>query len=235
MARRLCSQLIGWNQILTICVLIIIWVFWGLRYLNKSATDDVLSSVAAVLSAPASEEPGLRPLVLYTYAESENARANLYFFLRNGLHGNADFVFIFNGETNAPDMIPEAPNIRIVRRENKCYDIGAMGEILRQDDLWKKYKRFITMNASIRGPFFPVHSPSCWTDKFLGRITDKVKVGGPSHPATLQFHTGGNSANGIWPHCSSLAQPSTAFPEVICSRCCWQPTTLACPSFSTPT
>lgn len=46
-----------------------------------------------------------------------------------------------------------------------------------KDDLWKKYKRFITLNASIRGPFFPVYaSSSCWSDVFLNRVTEKVKV-----------------------------------------------------------
>lgn len=162
----------GWHKTFTIGALIIIWALWTLGYLNLGATDDAFSRA----SSAAIDKPASRPLVLYTYAESENAKANLYFFLRNGLHGNADFVFIFNGETNAPDMIPDAPNIRIVRRENRCYDIGAMGEVLRQDDLWRRYRRFITMNASIRGPFFPAHSPGCWTDKFLDRITNKVKV-----------------------------------------------------------
>lgn len=53
-----------------------------------------------------------------------------------------------------------------------------MGEVLRQDDLWKRYRRFITMNASVRGPFLPVYSSSCWTDVFLDRITDKIKLVG---------------------------------------------------------
>lgn len=210
----------GWNKLFATGTLIIVWVFWSLRFLDLGATDDVLSrisSVGSALSTPGIDEPALRPLVLYTYAESENARANLHFFIRNGLHGNADFVFIFNGETDARDMIPDAPNIRIVRRENKCYDIGAMGEVLKQDGLWKRYKRFITMNASIRGPFFPVHSPSCWTDKFLSRITDKVKVGHPSsHTPNLILS---NGTDGFWPRDSSLAQRSTAFLEPTCSQC----------------
>lgn len=54
-----------------------------------------------------------------------------------------------------------------------------MGEVLRQDDLWKKYKRFITMNASIRGPFLPMYDrPNCWTDKFLDRLNNKTKLVG---------------------------------------------------------
>lgn len=114
--------------------------------------------------------------MLYAYAESENAKANLDYFLQKGLHGNADFVFILNGPTNASTSIPHLPNIRVIERANTCFDLGAIGQVLMENDLWKKYKRLITLNASIRGPFFPIYSQACWTDVFLSRITDKVKV-----------------------------------------------------------
>lgn len=186
----------SWNKPIAIGTLLIIWLVWGMSYLRPGVTEDVLSSLPS-LGLGAAKGGGnanntssggggggvggdddLRPLVLYTYAESPNARANFEFFLRNGLHGRADFIFIFNGETDAADLLPAEPNIRVVRRENRCFDIGAHGEVLRQDDLWKRYKRFITMNASIRGPFAPMYYPSCWMDAFLGKITDKVKVSG---------------------------------------------------------
>lgn len=182
------SPLMNWNKTVGVGTLIVIWIFWGMGLLRQDVTDDVLSKIPSINttggnsdSAMASSKDELRPLVLYTYAESENARLNLQFFIRNGLHGMADFVFIFNGETTAPALLPDLPNIRIVRRENKCFDIGAHGEVLRQDNLWKGYKRFIVMNASIRGPFSPMYYPGCWMDAFLGKITDKVKVGGPTN------------------------------------------------------
>lgn len=118
-----------------------------------------------------------RPLVVYAYAESDNARDNLKFFLQRGLHAQADFIFIFNGETDASDLVPKnLENIKVVKRENTCYDIGAFGQILAKDGLWMRYKRFITLNASLRGPFVPVWSNDCWTDAFLSKITDEVKV-----------------------------------------------------------
>lgn len=165
----------------------LIWLIWSINFLRPGVTDDVLAklpSFGGSNNAPSTTasttitttEDELRPLVLYSYAESENARENLAFFISNALNGRADFVFIFNGETNAHEMLPQLPNIRIVQRENKCFDIGAHGEVLRTGDLWKGYKRFILMNASIRGPFMPTYVPSCWMDAFLGKITDKVKV-----------------------------------------------------------
>ncbi|KAF3770856.1 hypothetical protein M406DRAFT_67219 [Cryphonectria parasitica EP155] len=202
MAKLAGSALVSWKTAAA-ATLLCIWLVWSVSFLRPQAADGVLSTLPGLgkgggssdsdsdsASANASEpqdnidDDSLRPLVLYTYAESENARENFAFFIRNGLHGRADFVFIFNGETDAYTMLPDLPNIQIVQRENKCFDIGAHGEVLRQDDLWKKYKRFITMNASVRGPFAPTYFPSCWMDAFLGKITDKVKLVG----TTLNCH-----------------------------------------------
>ncbi|KAM0526559.1 hypothetical protein ACHAPW_002303 [Verticillium nonalfalfae] len=129
-----------------------------------------------------------RPLILYAYAESTTARENLGFFLRKGLHDAADFVFIFNGETNASQLVPDASNIEIVERSNTCFDLGAYGEVLRKDDLWTKYKRFILLNASIRGPFLPTWSSSCWSDLFLDRLTAKKKLIGMTLNCQPRMH-----------------------------------------------
>ncbi|KAJ0359852.1 hypothetical protein COL26b_014248 [Colletotrichum chrysophilum] len=72
-------------------------------------------------------------------------------------------------------MVPRKPNVTVVKRDNTCFDLGAIGEVLRKNNLWKRYKRFITMNASIRGPFLPWWSKSCWTDLYLGKITETTK------------------------------------------------------------
>ncbi|KAG7117933.1 Alcohol oxidase like protein [Verticillium longisporum] len=129
-----------------------------------------------------------RPLILYAYAESATARENLGFFLRKGLHAAADFVFIFNGETNASRLVPDAPNIEIVERSNTCFDLGAYGEVLRKDDLWTRYKRFVLLNASIRGPFLPTWSSSCWSDLFLDRLTAKKKLIGMTLNCQPRMH-----------------------------------------------
>ena len=66
--------------------------------------------------------------------------------------------------------------MRVVRRPNLCFDLGAFGEVLRDGDLWRRYRRFITLNASIRGPFVPTWSDKCWSDAYLERVTEDVKV-----------------------------------------------------------
>ncbi|KAL8956153.1 MAG: hypothetical protein Q9183_006396, partial [Haloplaca sp. 2 TL-2023] len=118
-------------------------------------------------------------LIIYTYYETENAKRNAEFFIRHGLHDSADFIFIMNGqESNLEYLLPkDAPNVRIVRRhENRCFDLGASGEVLRSmGDALHRYDKFILLNASIRGPFVPHWSKECWSDAYTGRITDQVK------------------------------------------------------------
>jgi hypothetical protein len=126
----------------------------------------------------------IRPLVLYVYSERADSRKNAIYFIQHGLHARADFIFIFNGETDLDKLLPKhVPNIRIVRRDNTCYDLGAIGEVLRSNnqELVKKYKRFIFINASVRGPFLPTWSNECWSDLFLNKINDKVKLVGTTY------------------------------------------------------
>ncbi|TVY84035.1 hypothetical protein LSUE1_G002760 [Lachnellula suecica] len=128
------------------------------------------------------------PLILYAYSESPTARINIEFFIRHGLHAAADFVFILNGPTDVANIIPKESNIKIVQRENDCYDIGAYAEVLTKDDLYKGYKRFIMLNASIRGPFSPYWAKGCWSDMYLAKITDEVKLVGMTANCWPTFH-----------------------------------------------
>ncbi|KAH8598910.1 hypothetical protein B0O99DRAFT_698234 [Bisporella sp. PMI_857] len=132
--------------------------------------------------------PANRPLILYTYFETEKARFNLEFFIAHGLHGAADFVFILSGENEAEKIIPKNPNIRYIKRLNDCYDLGAYSETLLRDDLYKKYQKFILLNASLRGPFVPYWAEACWSDMYLKRITDEVKLVGITANCSPQVH-----------------------------------------------
>ncbi|KAE9374790.1 hypothetical protein N431DRAFT_221630 [Stipitochalara longipes BDJ] len=128
------------------------------------------------------------PLVLYAYSESETARPNLDFFIRHALNSAADFVFILNGLTDAASIIPKLPNIKIVQRDNDCYDLGAYAEVLQKNDLWKGYGKFIMLNASLRGPFMPYWSDTCWMDMYLRKLTEEVKLVGMTANCWPTFH-----------------------------------------------
>ncbi|KAG9521454.1 hypothetical protein KCU93_g7385, partial [Aureobasidium melanogenum] len=124
---------------------------------------------------------GVADLVLYTYHETDEAFKNLDFFLKHALHDKADFVFIMNGEYSI--SIPDLPNVKVIDRPNTCYDLGAYGEVLRADDslLATKYSRFIMINASLRGPFFPSWANNCWSDTYLSKLSDRVKLVGMTY------------------------------------------------------
>ncbi|KAI0851002.1 hypothetical protein F5Y00DRAFT_268057 [Daldinia vernicosa] len=129
-----------------------------------------------------------RPLVTYAYTESPTTRENLLFFVEYGLHDSADFIFILNGPTNAANLIPRSANIQVISRPNECFDLGAHGEVLRKNGLWKKYSRFILLNSGIRGPFVPYWSRSCWSDAFLNRVANDVKLVGTTATCHPKFH-----------------------------------------------
>lgn len=121
------------------------------------------------------------PLILYAYYETADTRPNLQFFISHALHPNAKFVFIFNGETDAEHLLPtNQPNIHYVKRSNTCFDLGAYAEVLKSNDstLIRQHTRFIMINASLRGPFIPFWSRDCWSDAYLAKLSDEVKLVG---------------------------------------------------------
>jgi hypothetical protein len=85
--------------------------------------------------------PKDRPLITYVYYETDFSRVNLQFFVDHGLHGAADFIFILNGPTDVDETIifkqPDdggikrsREHVKIKRRNNDCYDLGAHNEVL---------------------------------------------------------------------------------------------------------
>lgn len=94
--------------------------FEALDNLRHDHKGDLYSTAASKDLPPQSEAPSDRPLIMYAYHESEYARENIEFFIDHGIHSAADFIFIFNGDTDRISLVPDEPNIRIVKRNNKC-------------------------------------------------------------------------------------------------------------------
>jgi hypothetical protein len=121
------------------------------------------------------------PLILYAYYETPDTRPNLEFFVSHALHAHAKFVFILNGETDVEALLPaNESNIHYIKRNNTCFDLGAYAEVLKSNDsaLIRQHKRFIMINASLRGPFIPFWSRDCWSNAYLDKLTDEVKLVG---------------------------------------------------------
>lgn len=115
-------------------------------------------------------------LVIYAYFEKDIVyQNNLQVFLKNGICNECDYIFVINGECSI--QIPDMPNIKIMRRENIHYDFGAYDFALNNIDI-KKYKYFIFLNTSVRGPFVPIYANVKWYKAFTNLIKGNVKLVG---------------------------------------------------------
>jgi hypothetical protein len=128
-----------------------------------------------------------------------------FVFILNG-PTDVDTTIIFKESDNKGIGNHDRSNIMVKRRDNTCFDLGAHAEVLNgvmggkgwsdalgpihspegqepndQKLLKDRYKRYILMNASIRGPFVPTWSSSCWSDAYLNKLTSKIKLVGMSY------------------------------------------------------
>ncbi|CAF3688102.1 unnamed protein product [Adineta steineri] len=142
-----------------------------------------------------------------------------------------DYIFILQQTENKSideSKMPPLPktNAFYFQHENKCFDFGTMGWFFSKYTIgnpWQKqssvtnsnmnnnktnrifdirrYKYFIFMNSSTRGPFFPPYflqflsdyenefnAPYYWYYIFTKRINDKVKLAGPTVACTPVMH-----------------------------------------------
>ncbi|KAH0424723.1 hypothetical protein CcaCcLH18_11368 [Colletotrichum camelliae] len=162
-----------WLPVLTLVAIWVVLVSKGRLTYSPSIAEPELVSQSNSTTESTTETP--RILIVYSYTESKKSRENLRYFVKFGLHRAADFIFIFNGRTDALREVPERKNVQIVMRERTCSDLGGHGEVLRGNNIWKQYDYFVLLNASVRGPFMPYWSSSCWSDMLLAKITHKVK------------------------------------------------------------
>ena len=132
-----------------------------------------------------------RVLVIYVWADTDvSSLGNLAFFIRHGVHRSqpADYYFILqnvNNKTVNESGLPSLPpNAHYIQHENECFDFGTFGWFLSSTliDI-TKYKYFILMNASIRGPYLTAYFPDdlfWWFEIFTRLLNDEVKLVGPT-------------------------------------------------------
>ncbi|PMD14811.1 hypothetical protein NA56DRAFT_734646 [Hyaloscypha hepaticicola] len=144
-----------------LATLIALCLIWSILSLDMSRIRSTVVSKESTQVALDDASKNTTTLVLYAYSESQTARPNIEFFIRDALNSAADFVFIFNGPTNVSTIIPDLPNIRI---------------------------KFIILNASLRGPFMPSWSGDCWMNMYLRKLTEEVKLVGMTANCWPTFH-----------------------------------------------
>ncbi len=141
------------------------------------------------LSTPSARTP--KTLVSYAYFERSHEYIDrLRFFLETAAlpSSTVDYIFVVQGSTTV--TFPDQSNIHVFHRENSCFDFGAHGKGLQhmrerlqfEGDLAQMYDFYIFLNPSAIGPLLPSYWPAdrTWTSIFTSRITDQVKLVGPS-------------------------------------------------------
>lgn len=171
----------------------------------KSSSSDSFASSDG--SARSQSKLSNTDLIQIVYHENTDSAENLRFFLKHALHDRADFVFVINGDALTVE-IPMLPNVMVIRRPNTCYDLGAHGEVLDNRIDIKKYRRFILLNSTVRGPFLPywVHMMNfCWSDLFFNQLNSKTKLIGLTANCNPHTHWNVqyNLTNGLPKHIQS--------------------------------
>jgi len=124
----------------------------------------------------------MKTLVLYVFHEINKT---VKFFVKHGLRqdNDVDFFFIINNPELKFSVPVEYTNVSIINRDNNGLDFGGWSYALFLNDqdhyLYTKYDRFIFINSTARGPFFPVWaSDRDWIKIFNSLITDDIKLAG---------------------------------------------------------
>lgn len=128
-----------------------------------------------------------RTLVVYVYGKThELAQENLEYFIYTAINSthDADYYIILqqiNNVTVDEKQLPILPsNAHYLQHENRCFDIGTVGLFLTTNIHDRtKYKYFIFLNSSIRGPFIVSYYDSdIWYTIFTRRLNDQIKLVG---------------------------------------------------------
>jgi hypothetical protein len=131
--------------------------------------------------------PRTRTLVVYVYAKTHQlAEQNLAFFIDTAVRDShdADYYFILQKINNVSfdeRQLPSLPsNAHYIQHENKCFDIGTVGWFLFRGNIdITKYKYFIFLNSSVRGPYIvSYYDNSVWYTIFTSRLNDDIKLVG---------------------------------------------------------
>ncbi|KAL3154058.1 hypothetical protein ABBQ32_013603 [Trebouxia sp. C0010 RCD-2024] len=150
-------------------------------------------------------------LIMYIFSPTDpEYERNLHYFVRHGISEGHPCHYIIVVQRiegwSSQDLPPLPSNAWYEFHDNVCFDYGTIGWLMRNSKVeTAKYKYFIMMNSSVRGPFTPAyHKQQAWSRIFTDKLTDEVKLVGSTiscEGAPLQ----GDSANG-WrqnPHVQS--------------------------------
>jgi len=139
-----------------------------------------------------------KSLITYSYFQTERAEYNLDFFSKKAIleSEDLDYIIVVNGNHYNDDRLfsdlRRYSNVTILERENVGYDFGAHKHAL-DSVSGKEYDYYFFLNCGVVGPILPHHFPKDihWTELFIPKITDDVKLVGTSIVCLPESDAGG--------------------------------------------
>lgn len=134
-----------------------------------------------------------RYLVIYAYRETPATKINANFFIKHAVIDRPDIDFVFVSQSASMTIdIPQIRNLKlIVKKRNEGLDFGAWSIGLNSVVL-SDYTKFIFINDTVRGPFFPAFAYDelvrDWYRIFCKKLDGETKLTGAtvnnlaSHP-----------------------------------------------------
>ena len=119
--------------------------------------------------------------VIYVYRETESSKRNLQLFIENGIYKNDEIYYVFAINDHILSIpVPNAKNIKILKRENIGHDFGAWADCLNTlDSNNMSFKHYIFMNDTVAGPFLPRYiNKEKWYKMFCSLLSIDVKLSG---------------------------------------------------------
>eukprot|EP00980_Cylindrotheca_fusiformis_P012060 scaffold2887_cov127-Cylindrotheca_fusiformis.AAC.2 len=113
-----------------------------------------------------------------------------YFLWHNGVDcenhhtiitlGDATYNYYMQEDTVLQRLATTCGNaLRVIRREDTCYDMGSMYLVLNTFDL-SQYENFVYLNCGVTGPRFWDSATISWTRFFTSLLNDQIKMAGLS-------------------------------------------------------
>lgn len=134
------------------------------------------------------QPPGLittDTLVMYIFSPTDpEYERNMRYFVKHGISESHPCHYIIVVQRIDGRPFPDLPrlpsNAWYEFHDNLCFDYGTIGWLMRSGKVEiAKYKYFIMMNSSTRGPFMPAyHKTQAWSRIFTDKLNGVVKLVG---------------------------------------------------------
>ena len=124
----------------------------------------------------------MKSVVIYTYFMSPSSDYNLSFFVKKEVkyRKDIDYIVVINGHKYADSIVfPKISNLKVLKRNNIGVDFGGYNSALKYiENKNETYDYYFFMNSGVIGPIIPHYYKQHWSNIFIKKINNLVKLVG---------------------------------------------------------